>query len=59
MAEREGIDSAINSDKAKALSMPQKLFVIDEFDLWDDVLLDDSDNLVLTKSEKGGAGDEY
>ena len=56
---REGIHSAIISDEAKALSMPQKLFVIDEFDLWDDVLLDDSDNLVLTKSEKGGAGDEY
>lgn len=59
LVEREGIDSAINSDKAKALSMPQKLFVIDEFDLWDDVLLDDSDNLVLTKSEKGGAAGEY
>lgn len=59
LVERDGIDSAINSDKAKALSMPQKLFVINEFDLWDDVLLDDSDNLVLTKSEKGGAGDEY
>lgn len=56
---REGIDSAINSDKAKALSMPQKLFVINELDLWDDVQLDDSDNLVLTKSKKGGAADEY
>ena len=56
---REGIHSAISSDEAKALSMPQKLFVIDEFDLWDDVQLDDSDNLVLTKSKKGGAADEY
>ena len=59
MVGREGIDSAINSDKAKALSMPQKLFVINELDLWDDVQLDDSDNLVLTKSKKGGAADEY
>ena len=59
LVERDGIDSAINSDKAKALSMPQKLLVINEFDLWDDVLLDDSDNLVLTKSVKGGAADEH
>ena len=59
VASVDGIDSAISSGKAKALSMPQKLFVIDEYDLWDEVQLDDFNNLVLAESEKDGAADEH
>lgn len=59
IARRDGIVSAISSDKAKALSRPQKLFVVDKYNLWEEVQLDDSNNLVLTESGKDGATDEH
>ena len=54
-----GVEKTITDGLATGLSMPQKLILIHELDLWDDVQLDDSDNLILIPLDEKKDGESH